>query len=357
MLNDELKIRNLPELLTFANGEKVKNTEDWEKRREELLRDLQSELYGNLPEEPKEISFETERCEETFCAGKADLKKVNITCVLENGSYTFPVYCTIPHKKAKTTFVLINFRDSVPDRYLPAEELVDNDCAVFSFCYNDVTADNNDFSDGLAGVLFPNGRTKSDDAGKIAMWAWAAMRVMDYIQTLDFIDKERIVVIGHSRLGKTALFAGAMDKRFMSAASNDSGCCGAAIIRGKTGETLPDIYNRFGYWFCPKFKEYALENKQFSFDQHALLAAIAPRKLYIASAEEDSWADPKSEYLSCVAASEVYELYGLKGLIHENDYPKAPVALHQGEIGYHTRKGLHYFSRTDWLYYLEYYNS
>lgn len=313
-------------------------------------------MYGRLPKKPTSIKFEEISNDDFFCAGKANLKKIMITCELENGTFSFPVSYTMPVEKPRLTFVQINFRPQVPDKYQPTEELVDNGCAVLSFYYEDITTDNGDFSNGLAGVLFPDCiRHNSDDPGKIAMWAWAAMRVMDFIETLDELDSSKVVVIGHSRLGKTALLTGALDTRFMSAASNDSGCCGAAIIRGKVGETYEDIHKEFGYWFCPKFQKYVFKEEVIPFDQHYLLSAIAPRKLYVASAEKDIWADPKSEFLSCLAASEVYKLYGLSGLIHNNEYLTAPDCLHDGEIGYHVRKGLHYFSRTDWLYYLKYY--
>lgn len=356
MLNTELKNRNIPCVLSFPNGEKITDVASWEKRRVEILEELQNEMYGRIPQKPKSIKFEEVSNDDFFCAGKANLRKINITCELENGTFTFPVSYTEPTEKPEITFVQINFRPQVPDKYQPTEELIDNKCAILSFYYEDITSDDGDFSNGLSGILFPGGvRNNSYDSGKISMWAWAAMRVMDYIETLDKLDSSKVVVIGHSRLGKTALVTAAMDSRFMSAASNDSGCCGAAIIRGKVGETYKDIDREFGYWFCPKFKNYVLEKEIIPFDQHYLLSAIAPRKLYVASAEKDIWADPKSEFLSCIAASEVYKLYGLSGLVHNNEYLTAPDCLHDGEIGYHIRKGLHYFSRTDWLYYLKYY--
>lgn len=139
------------------------------------------------------------------------------------------------------------------------------------------------------------------------MWAWAAQRVLDYAQTLDeLLDLDCAIVCGHSRLGKTALLAAATDKRFAFAYSNDSGCSGAAITREKQGENVKDICERFPYWFCENYKLYIDNEQNMPFDQHYLLASIAPRKVLVGSAAEDIWADPISEFLCCVAAGSVF---------------------------------------------------
>jgi len=144
----------------------------------------------------------------------------------------------------------VNFRDDNPDRYQPTEEIIDNGFAVLTVCYKDVTSDDGDFTNGLAGVLFPDGKRGADDSGKISMWAWAASRLLDYAETLsDKLDLEKSVVCGHSRLGKTALVAAMFDSRFKFSYSNDSGCSGAALARGTTGETVEDICDRFPFWF------------------------------------------------------------------------------------------------------------
>lgn len=353
ILEQELKNRRIADVLLDSEGKRITDIEAWEKQRRIILEYFQTQMYGRIPPRPKRICFVQEICEEVFCAGKAPLRKVIIHMELENGSFSFPVYSVVPVRKPHTAYILINFRDNVPDRYLPTEELTDLGCAVFSFCYQDITSDDNDFGNGLAGLLFPEGRNAPDASGKIAMWAWAAMRVMDYVQSLKEVEGSRVVVTGHSRLGKTALLAGAVDPRFMAAASNDSGCAGAKLERGGTGETFSRIFHNFPYWFCPAFQKYAAGEETMLYDQHCLLAAIAPRKVFVGSASEDLWADPKSEFLSCVAASPVYELYGLKGLIHEDKYPEAPAWLNEGSIRYHIRRGMHYMSREDWLAYLK----
>ena len=328
------------------------------KEREEMLDVLLPEEYGYLPEKPESISFkETDDYIINFCAGKAVSRKVEVTCNISGKEFTFPFHAAIPKREGKRPFfVMINFRDNVPDRYMPTEEIIDNGFAVLSFCYEDVTHDNGDFTDGLSGVLFENGERKPSDPGKIAMWAWAAQRVMDYAETLNCLDFENSIVCGHSRLGKTALLTGATDSRFKFVFSNDSGCSGAALSRGKSGERIEDICNTFGYWFCENYKKYMGKEDKMPFDQHYLAALIAPRYLYIASAKEDLWADPDSEFLNCCAVSEVYEKCGEKGFIHNGRFPEAGEEYHEGSIGYHKREGLHYFSREDWNRFIKFVN-
>ncbi len=347
MIRDELSKRRLPDLLTFQNGERVTDADAWRKRREEIKKILCEHEYGFLPPAPEALEAEIIEKNEKFCAGSVTLTKVLLKAKLPEGEFAFPIACAIPNGKTSPAFVHINFRDNVPDAYMPTEEICDNGYAVLSFCYKDVTTDDGDFTNGLAGLLTKGDRAP-DSPGKIAMWAWAAMRVMDYAQTLPSIDKNNIAVVGHSRLGKTALLAGAMDERFACVISNDSGCSGAAISRGKVGETIGRISTRFPFWFCENYAGYGGREYDQPFDQHYLLSLAAPRKLYVASAENDEWADPASEFLGCAAVSEVYELLGEKGFVHADAMPKAGDAFHDGTVGYHLRAGEHYLSRSDW---------
>ncbi len=335
MLENMMKVRRLPDF----------------KLKEEMLGLLLKEEYGYMPPEPDSVIFkETNNYIPKFCAGKAISKKVDITCKISDKEFTFPCYVAIPNKEGRHPFfVCINFRDCVPDRYIPTEEIIDNGFAVISFSYGDITSDDGDFTNGLAGVLYENGERQESDAGKIAMWAWAAQRVMDYAQTLNCLDFGRSIVCGHSRLGKTALLAAATDERFKFAYSNNSGCSGAAITRGKDGETIEKICKTFPHWFCENYKKYVNDEYNMPFDQHYLLASIAPRYVYVASADEDKWADPVSEMLNCCAVSEEYEKYGKKGFVCEDRLPQIGDEFHEGCVGYHLRSGLHYFSREDWL--------
>lgn len=316
--------------------------------REEMLDTLFREEYGYMPPEPDRVTWNVgeKPLVNRFCAGKATLYRVEITADLGAKSFTFPIYATLPTKQGKHPFfVHINFRDDVPDRYMPSEELIDNGFAVLSFCYEDVTSDDNDFTNGLAGVLYENGKRGPTDAGKLAMWAWAAQRVLDYAQTLDCLDMSHAIVCGHSRLGKTALLAAATDTRFRYAHSNDSGCSGAAISRCKDGESVEVICRVFPFWFCENYQQYANKENEMPFDQHFLIASIAPRYVSVGSAVEDVWADPVSEMLGCVAASPAWEN---GGFVFKDKLPTPPDTYLDGAVGYYVREGTHYFSREDW---------
>ena len=355
MINDLLSERNLPDPLTFADGTTVKSPEGWRRRREEIKEILCQEEYGFPPPPPLRVSAEILEEDHKFCAGNAALTKIMLTAELEHGAFSFPVSCAVPKScQPCPAFVHINFRDAVPDRYMPSEEICDHGFAAFSFCYTDISSDDGDFTDGLAGLYYQGKERGAASPGKIALWSWAAMRIMDYVRGLDSIDQRNIAVAGHSRLGKTALLTGALDERFAFTISNNSGCGGAALSRGKQGETIALIYNRLAYWFCENFGKYAGNEAALPFDQHFLLSLIAPRNVCVASAEEDLWADPVSEFLSCAAAAEVYTLLGEPGLACPDRLPAAGERLHEGGIGYHLRKGCHYFSRYDWNAYMNY---
>ena len=328
------------------------------KSREEMLDILQKEEYGYMPPKPEAISFcECEFPFPNFCAGSATIKKINITSTVHGKDFTFPIYVSIPTSAGKHPFfVCVNFRDNIPDQYIPIEEIVDQGFAVLSFNYEDVTTDDGDFTNGLAGVLYENGSRGETDAGKIAIWAWAAQRVMDYALTLDELDADVSCVCGHSRLGKTALLCAATDERFKFAYSNDSGCSGAAISRGKRGERIRNIYRTFPFWFCEPYSKYMDNEAAQPFDQHYLIATIAPRYVCVGSAETDTWADPESEMLACVGASAAYEELGLDGFISPDRFAEVGDAYFDGSIGYHSRRGSHFFSRHDWNRLIEFIN-
>ncbi len=325
MLQDLLKERDLPPL----------------KSRDEMIEILQREVYGYLPPKPDTLTWTTEEhILKRFCAGKATWNQAILTARFGVKEFSFPINYVLPVTNGPHPFFIhINFRPEVPDRYMPTEELIDHGYAVFSFCYKDITSDDGDFTDGLAGVLFDDGNRQPSDPGKIAMWAWAAQRVLDFAETIDCLDHSRAIVAGHSRLGKTALLAAATDARFCCGHSNDSGCTGAALSRGKGGETVAKICDKFPFWFCKNYCHYADKEKEMPFDQHFLLACIAPRLVHVASAKEDLWADPDSEFLNCVYS----------GLICEDRLPIPGDRLHEGRVGYSYRNGEHYFSREDWL--------
>lgn len=327
------------------------------KTKKELLETLLREEYGYLPSAPCEFSAEIVKTYKNFAAGSALLETIILTLTGEWGRFSFPVYFAYPKCKDKKhpAFVHVNFRDHVPDMSQPTEEILDRGYATLTFCYKDVTSDDGDFTNGFAGVVYKNGERDEHASGKIGLWAWAAMRVMDYAMTRDELDHSRISVTGHSRLGKTALLAGALDERFYCAFSNNSGCSGAALARENTGETVAKICDRFPFWFNKHYLQYADHEEEMPFDQHFLIAANYPHRVYVASAEGDAWACPPNELLSCRAASAFYKANGGLGFLgDESLVASAGNVSHEGDIGYHCRAGSHYQSRHDWNLYIDY---
>ena len=334
MLKELIKERNLPDF----------------KSKEEMLEIMKREVFGYLPPAPESIEFvETDAFIPNYCAGKATSKKVDVKVTVNGQEFSFPFYMSIPKKEGKHPFfVLVGYGDELTARYVPFEEIIDNGFAVINFKYGEVTRDNDDFTNGLAGILYPDGKRGPSDAGKIAIWSWAAQRVMDYLEKQDYLDMNYSAVCGHSRLGKTALYTAATDERFKFAYSNDSGCSGAALSRGKVGEQVERICNVYGYWFCENYIAHSKNVETMPFDQHYLTASIAPRYVYVASANEDQWADPVSEFLNCVKVGEFFEAQGKKGFICEDRLPQIGDMYHEGTVGYHLRAGTHYHSREDW---------
>ena len=232
----------------------------------------------------------------------------------------------------------------------PIDRLAARGFATATAYYGDVFPDR---ADGRAESALPSlgyesdrARLAPDEPGAISTWAWQLSRILDWLVTLPEIDPERVIVVGHSRLGKTALWAGAGDERFAMVVSNESGCGGAALERRNFGETVRRITTVFPHWFCPNFAGWAGRAPEMPFDQHVLLAMTAPRPLYVASAAEDLWADPRGEFLAAVAAAPAWELFGKEGL-GTADFP-APDAPVGGSIGYHVRSGAHDLLAWDW---------
>ena len=349
--------RGIPELLRFECGEPVRTVADFEKRREEIKTLLQQKEYGYIPPKPEHFRVEVTEDNDKYLAGKATKRSLMLYATLGGKEFSFPATSVIPNGEGKhPVFVHINFRDLVPDVYQPTEEIIDRGYACFSFGYKDVTSDDGDFKDKCAPYLLKSRRAKTA-TGKIAMWSWTAMRVMDYIETLDCIDLEHVAVIGHSGLGKTALLTAAFDERFKYAISNDSGCSGAALSRGNTGETVEVINRVFPFWFCPDYNDAAKNGRELEFDQHFLMALTVPRHVIVGSAKEDLWADPTSEFLGLAAVNPAYAIYGMKGLVHNDEIPTAKSYLGEGDSCYQVRFGTHYLSREDWHAYMNFIDS
>ena len=346
MLESMLKERVLQPIEDFK-------ADEWEKIRNEYIDILCKEEYGLRLPEPTKLEFEVTGTNGRFAAGAAVMQTVVAHTEINGTEFSFPFTSLIPKGKGKFPFfVHIDFEAGVPNKYYPSEEIVNNGFAVFHFDFNDVSIDKDDMTDKLSGIFFPDGKRKGDDSGKIVMWAWAAMRIMDYAMSIDKLDHDNAAVIGHSRLGKTALVTGMLDTRFKYVISNDSGCSGASITRNKKGERIEAITQRFPYWFCENYKKYIGEDA-LTFDQHMLVATIAPRVVIVGSALEDEWADPDAEYLSCVAASKAWENLGLVGFVHPDRLPTAGSVFDDGNVCYQIRTGGHYLSRRDWNTYFD----
>lgn len=356
VLKNALDSRDLIPLLKFNDGGRV-TAANWDKRRAELLEILCENLYGHTPPPPKAVSGTVKFNDTNAYAGKVLERHVMITFDTPAGDCSFPIYLFIPKSdKPAPLFLNLAFRDQLPDKCAPIEEITDNGFALAILCYKDAVNDNlgGDYSDGLA-KLYIHGERKPNEWGKIGMWAYCASRVYDYLRTLPEINPARIAVIGHSRLGKTALWCGAQDRRFWAAISNNSGFGGAAIAKHGTGERVDD-FRRCGSWdwFCPRYLSFIGREDELPYDQHMLLALIVPRLLLVGSAELDKGADPESEFLSAYAASPVWEMLGQKGLVTPDELPHAGTVLTAGNIGFHLRPGEHFLSRADWGRYMDF---
>ena len=342
----EIKNRNLPDVLKSETGINATDHESWRVRRDEIKKLLTREFCGYMPQFPCETEGFIAKEDKDGYGGKAVVQTLEIRVRSPFSYFSFPVQLCIPKNvENPPVFVFLSFTPTIADGL--GEEILDNGYAIANLYYQDVAADKED--NYLSGAGRFCTRNPYDSWGKLSMWAWGASRIMDYLLLREDVDFGRVAIMGHSRLGKAALICGAMDERFSIVVSNDSGGGGAALFRGKTGEGIANLAKPGSHcWFSENFFKNHQTAEELEFDQHFLLALAAPRKLYVCSATRDEWADPASEFLACVAASPVYEILGRKGLIYHGEYPKADTALHEGSIGYHMREGTHHLGRYDW---------
>jgi hypothetical protein len=356
----------LPDPLLSIAGEKITTADTWRHgRRDEVLELFRQHVYGRVPSTKYETRYRTIEENRQAIDGTATLKRVAIDIVRQGKSITIELVLFVPNDAPKPApaFLLICNRPKEnidPTRekkseFWPAEEVLARGYAVAAFHNADVDPDRHDgFRDGIHGVL-DEGQRSGDAWGTIAAWAWGASRVMDYFQTDRDIDTSKIALIGHSRGGKTALWAGAEDERFGVVISNDSGCTGASLSRRKFAgkESVARINKGFPHWFCENYKQYDERENELPVDQHMLVALIAPRAVSVASAAEDLWADPRGEFLSVVHAAPVYRLFGHDGL-GTTQMPAIDSPIHGDRAHYHIRSGKHNLNLVDWTHHLDF---
>ncbi|NHF61419.1 alpha/beta hydrolase [Flavobacteriaceae bacterium TP-CH-4] len=386
---DESKVPQfeVPDLLTTFNGEKITKAEQWEdKRRPELLRFFEEEVYGRVPGNLDAFSFKLLEQDDSAVNGKARRKQVAITLEKNKRSLNFNLLLYLPKgSPSAPVFLGYNFHGNHTVTHDPKvlitdawnennealeisnnkateasrgkrtnrwaiEKMIDAGFGLATIYYGEVDPDKNDFTDGLHALFYKEGqeRPETNEWGSIAAWAFGLRCAMDYLENDGDISK--VVIFGHSRLGKAALWAGATDNRFAGVISNDSGCGGAALSKRQFGETVGRINHSFPHWFADAFEQYNGKEEQLPADQHQLLALIAPRPLYVASAVEDQWADPKGEFLAAYYASTIYGLYGKAG-ITTDELPAVDRPI-QNTLAYHIRSGGHDVMDYDWEQYI-----
>jgi len=356
----------LPNPLVCADGSKVHSKSDWlQKRRPEILELFRKHVYGRAPlEAPPGQSFHLKREDKKALNGAATLKIIQIKLANDPKAPSIKLILFVPNKTQKPApaFLLMSHRDASnldPDRnikkdFWPVEQIIKRGYAAAAFAGADVDPDNHDeFKNGVHGYFDARSGRTPDAWGTLCAWAWGASRCMDYLVTDDDIAAKKVAVIGHSRGGKTALWAGARDPRFQLVVSNDSGCGGAALSRRRYGETVARINKVFPHWFCDNFNHFNDREDELPVDQHMLVALIAPRLVSIASANEDLWADPHGEFLSAKAASPVYRLLGVKGL-EADAMPPVDQPRQNGRIGYYIRSGKHNLNLIDWNHHMDF---
>lgn len=349
----------LPDVLRTIEGRAVNSKKTWEKeRRPEILSLFKHNVYGQMPTDFDSIRFDLTRKVPDAMDGRACLKEVKISIWNSGKKVNIPVVLFIPNARQKPApvFLLINNRskrNTDPDRivkstFWPAEMIIDKGYAIASFQVADAAPDKKDnYQHGVLDQLYPEQLDKEDGMKAIGAWAWTASRIMDYFETDEDIDVHKVSIVGHSRGGKTSLWAGALDQRFAMVFSSCSGSTGASLARRQYGETVSLINKQFGYWFANNYKQYSGQVNKLPVDQHMLIALMAPRPVYTTNAVEDRWADPKGSYLSIVNASPVYNLYGKTTALTTEPPPVNSPVIHSS-LGYHFREGIHDLNVYDW---------
>jgi hypothetical protein len=338
--------------------------ERWTERRKEIRDFFETQVFGKSPGTPEDLKFMVLESHPTAMDGRATMQRVEVRCRRGEREFAFEFVLFLPNTGPGPHPVFLflnNRRDTHTDptrqtisEFWPAEELIGRGYGAAAFSVKQLAPDREEnFRDGVIGFFEEAGPRSGDAWAALAAWAWGAQRIMDYFETRPDIAADRVGVVGHSRGGKAALWAGALDERFALVVSNGSGCGGAALSRRRFGETQSRLNEQFPHWFCTNFRAFNDREDELPVDQHMLLALIAPRALYVASADEDLWADPKGEFLSLAHASPAFELFGHRGL-SPDAMPGLDRPLHGDRQAYHIRPGVHDLTSKDWNYFMDF---
>ena len=364
----------LPALLESARGDEISTIEAWEQiRRPEILSLFANLVYGQIPVARFPITTSHDVIETTpgFMDGRATRKRIQISFENAKGRADMTVVLIVPNGlEAPAPAIMIHsFDDTKSDRFnenpdqpgslmndWPIGEIIERGYAIVAVYQQDLVGHNEvSFQKGIHSLFYRDGQSfpNANEWGVLSAVAWGGMRVMDYLELDADINHMQVALMGHSKMGKAALWTAAQDERFALVISAQSGCAGAALWRRRSGETLKKMVTRFPYWLSRNAWKYIEQEDDLPVDQHMLIALMAPRPVYIASGESDTWADPRGEYLSGYHAGPVFELYGEKGL-HRATFPEVDQPIIESTIGYHVRKGGHSVERYDWTQFMNF---
>jgi hypothetical protein len=385
---DKLPARpELPDPLVMLDGSKVASKNDWiNKRRPELKQLFQHYMYGQLPEpmtinakvnyeDPKAFGGKATLREVIISLGEPERAKINLLLVVPNEQKApVPVFVGMNfsgnHSLVKDPKILLPTAWMYPNRAgvkdnKATEEgrgtaidvwnldlAIERGYAVATFYSGDIDSDRADKREGIRPVWAKDGKVLPDDTATIMAWSWGIHRAVDYLVAQKELDPRRVICVGHSRLGKTALVAVAFDDRIALAIPFQAGCGGTAPSRGKVGEQVKQINDRFPHWFCGYFKHFNDDPTRLPFDQHCLVALCAPRPVLFSNAKEDTWANPDGQFEVLKAADPVYRLLGAGGL-EVKERPEIG-KLVDSKLGYFIRDGKHSMNREDWKAFLDF---